>query len=286
MLAAMSFFTGSDAILKIATADLPTGQIMATRGMFAVLIVLGLIGLRGEWRHIRSVATPRVIIRAGMEALIAFLFILCLAVMPLANITAVLQSTPMILTLTAVLLGLESVGWRRWAAIVVGFVGVLLIVQPSLTGFDAYAALTLLTATLVAVRDLITRTIGSQIPSSSVTLTTTVAVTALGFLLGSVEDWVSLSGNQILLLATAALFVTIGNLAVVAALRSGELSVVSPFRYSVILTSLLAGFLVFGEWPDLVSCAGIALIVLSGLYTIRREQNRARSAARDLEDAP
>lgn len=278
MLAAMTFFTGSDAIVKLATAQLPTGQIMATRGGFAMVIVLGLMAARGELHHLRSAANPRVLSRAGLEALIAFLFILCLAVLPLANLTAVLQATPMILTLFAVALGLERVGWRRWSAIIVGFVGVLLIVKPSVAGFNAYALISLVTATLVAMRDLITRTIGTHIATTLVTFMTTTATTSLGVLLFFAEDWRPLTWSEIALLASAAGFVSIGNLAIVQAFRVGELSVVSPFRYSIILTSLLAGFVVFGEWPDLISCAGIVLIMLSGLYTLRPEQIRARAA--------
>ncbi len=279
MLAAMTFFTGSDAIVKMATAQLPTGQIMATRGIFAMIIVLGLMAARGELHHLRSVTDARVLSRAGLEALIAFLFIMCLAVLPLANLTAVLQATPMILTLIAVAFGLERVGWRRWSAIIVGFIGVLLIVKPSVAGFNAYALISLATATLVAIRDLVTRTIGTHIATTLVTFTTTAATTGLGVLLFFAEDWRPLTWSEIAMLASAAAFVSAGNLAIVQAFRVGEMSVVSPFRYSIILTSLLAGLLVFGEWPDLVSCAGIALIMLSGLYTIRREQIRARAAA-------
>ncbi len=279
MLAAMTFFTGNDAILKIATAQLPTGQIMAVRGAFAMTIVLGLIAVRGEIRQLAHVGSPRVIGRAGLEAVIAFLFILSLTYLPLANITAILQATPLILTLVAVLFGLETVGRRRWSAVVIGFVGVLLIVKPSVAGFNAYAVIGLLTAALVAARDLLTRSIGGHIATTVVTFSTTAAVTLLGLGLSVAEDWRPLSWGETGLLATAAVFVSLGSMAIVRAFRIGEMSAVSPFRYSIILTSLLAGLAIFGEWPDLVASLGIALIVLSGVYTIPREQARARRAS-------
>jgi len=278
MLASMTLFTGNDAILKIATAQLPTGQIMATRGIFAVAIVLGLMAARRELHQIRGVANPVVLARALLETSVSFLFILSLAHLPLANVTAILQATPIILTMIAAALGIERVGWRRWAAVIVGFVGVLLIVKPSISGFNTYALVILGTAALVAVRDLVTRSIGSHISSTLVTLTTTVAITAAGLVLSLAEEWRALTAWQVGLLAAAAVLVSMGNLAIVQAFRAGEMSVVSPFRYSVILTSLLAGFLLFGEWPDLVSCLGIGLIVLSGLSAIAREQVRRQAA--------
>jgi drug/metabolite transporter (DMT)-like permease len=163
----------------------------------------------------------------------------------------------------------------------VGFVGVLLIVKPSVSGFDTYALLGLLCAALVAARDLVTRSISGRIATTAVTFSTTSAITVMGFALSAAEDWPPLSWGEIGLLAIAALFVSFGNMGVVQAFRVGELSVVSPFRYSIILTSLVAGLLLFGEWPDLVAGLGIALIVLSGIYTLHREQVRARKAARE-----
>ena len=280
MLTAMALFTGNDTILKVATAQLPTGQIMAVRGVFAMAIVLGLILARGEIRQLAHIANPRVIGRAALEAVVACLFLLSLASLPIANITAILQATPLIITLIAVAFGLERVGWRRWCAVAAGFAGVVLIVRPSVEGFNAYAALGLVTALLVAIRDLVTRTIGAHIPTTVVTFSTTLTVTLLGLGLSAAEEWQALAWRELAMLAAAAVLVSLGNMAIVRAFRTGEMSVVSPFRYSIVLTSLLAGLLVFGEWPDGVAALGIALIVLSGVYTIRREQARHRDEVR------
>jgi drug/metabolite transporter (DMT)-like permease len=193
-----------------------------------------------------------------------------------------MQATPIFITLIVVALGFETVGWRRWTAVLVGFAGVLLIVKPSLSGFDTYAVIGLVTAALVAARDLVTRSISGRIATTAVTFTTTSAITIVGLALSTTEDWPPLSWGETGLLAIAALFVSLGNMAVVQAFRVGEMSVVSPFRYSVILTSLVAGFLLFGEWPDLVAGLGIALIVLSGVYTLHREQVRATRAAQEV----
>jgi drug/metabolite transporter (DMT)-like permease len=277
MLAAMALFTANDTLVKIAAADLPPGQIMAVRGVFAVLVVLALVMGRSEIRHLRELRQPIVIFRAALEAVVAFLFITSLGHLPIANANAILLTAPIILTAFAVALGLEQVGWRRWSAVVVGFLGVLFVVKPSLSGMNPYAALALGSAVLVAVRDLATRRVGSAVPSAVITLATTVAVTLGGFFLAPTEAWRPLTGREIALLGAAAAFVGLGNLAIIKAMRSGEMSVVSPFRYSIVLTTLFVGYAVFGDWPDLYACLGIGLIVASGLYTLHREQMRVRN---------
>jgi drug/metabolite transporter (DMT)-like permease len=278
MLAAMTFFVFSDTVLKLATAGFPPGQIMAVRGVFAVLITLGIITATGQLRQLPGILSPLVLTRAALEAGVSFLFITSLAVLPLANITAILQSTPIIITLIVVVLGMEQVGWRRWGAVIVGFVGVLLIVRPSPAGFDIYALIALITAALIAGRDFVTRGIGDHVPSIVITFSTTAAVMLAGLLAGLGETWPPLGLYEMGLLFAAALLVTVGNFAIIVAFRGTDVSVVSPFRYSNVPMAIVLGLLVFSELPDLISFAGIALIVLSGIYTIHREQLRRPAA--------
>ncbi len=279
MLAAMSLFTANDTLLKLATESHPPGQIMAVRGVFAALLTIGFIAAAKQLVQVRSVLSPLVILRACLEASIAFLFITSLAGLPLANITAILQATPIIMALMAVIMGIETVGWRRWSAIMVGFMGVLLIVRPGAAGIDVSALLALLSAVLVAGRDFVTRAIGAHVPSIVITLSTTVGVCLAGFVLGLPEDWRPLAAADLALLATAAVLVTAGNFAVIIAFRGTEVSVVSPFRYSNVPLAIILGLVVFGDVPDLLASTGIALIVASGIYTIHRERVRQRQAA-------
>ena len=283
MIAAMTFFAGNDALLKLASATLPPGQLMAIRGLFAALLTTGAVLALRQLAEVGSVLAPVVILRASIEAGIAFLFITGVAVLPLADITAILQATPLIMTLVAVILGIERVGWRRWSAVVVGFLGVLLIVKPGLAGIDPYALVALAAAALVAARDFATRAIGSHVPSIVVTLATSLGVCLAGFLLGLGEDWRPLGARELGLVAAAAVVVTLGNFAVITAFRGTDVSVVSPFRYSNVPFAILLGLALFGDLPDLLALAGIALIVGSGLYTLQRE--RGRNAARDLAPA-
>ena len=274
MLAAMTLFTANDTLVKLSTSDLPPGEIMAVRGLFAVLLVVALVAARGEARHLPALRHPVVLLRGALEAALAFLFITSLSRLPIANVNAILLAAPIILTALAVALGLEQVGWRRWGAVLVGFVGVLFIVKPSPSGLNPYAALVLGCAVLVALRDLVTRRAGSAVPSGIITLGTTAAVALGGLCVAIGETWRMPSGREVALLASAAVFVGLGNLAIVRALRIGEMSVVSPFRYSIVLTTLAVGYAVFGDWPDLPACVGIVLVVGSGLYTLHRERKR------------
>ena len=279
MVAAMALFIANDALVKLASAAWPPGQVMALRGIFASAFALALVVGSGEARRVGAILRPRVLMRAAFEATVAFLFITSLAHLPLANLTAIMQATPIIMTLCTVALGIERVGWRRWSAILVGFGGVLLIVRPSLAGFNLYAGLALAAAVLVALRDLATRWIGESVPTTVIALSTTTTVALAGFLIGTQEVWGALAWRELVLLGGAAVLVTLGNIAIILAFRGVEISVVSPFRYSIILFSIVAGFAVFGELPDLVSGAGILLIMASGLYTIHRETLRNRQAA-------
>ncbi len=278
MCAAMACFVGNDTLLKLATATLPPGQIMAVRGVFASTLAVAIVVALRETRRLPALAHPVVLVRAGLETMVAFSYISALAFLPLANITAILQATPILMTLIAVALGLERVGWRRWTAIGVGFAGVLLVVKPNPAAFDAYALVALLSALGVAVRDLVTRRIAGDVPSIVVTLSTTTAVGLAGLVIGLREAWAPLHARELMLLAGAAAFVTLGNLCIIVAFRRAAVSVVSPFRYTVVAMAIALGYLVFGELPDLFAAGGIVLIALSGLYTIHREQARLRQA--------
>jgi drug/metabolite transporter (DMT)-like permease len=284
MLAAMTFFVFGDTVLKLAASTFPPGQIMAVRGAFAVLITLSFIAATKQLGELHRALSRLVLLRAILEAAVAFLFITSVAVLPLANITAILQATPIILTLMTVVLGIEQVGWRRWSAILCGFAGVLLIVRPSPVQFDIYALLALATAALVAVRDLVTRAIGLYVPSSVITFSTTLAVAVAGVVVGLAEGWQPVGASEAALLFAAAVLVTLGNATIVMAFRGTDVSVVSPFRYSNVPFAIVLGFFVFGELPDVIAFAGIALIIASGMYTIHREQVRQR-AARALASA-
>ena len=181
----------------------------------------------------------------------------------------------------------EPVGWRRWSAIVAGFIGVLIIVRPGLAGFSQYALFALVSVAFCALRDLATRRIPPKIPSLFITLLTTVTVTtAGGAILVPLGGWTPPSTGALGLQALAAVLLLIGYQCIITALRSGDISAVAPFRYSALLWAMMLGYLVFGDVPDAMMVTGASIIVASGLYAFYRERIRHRALAAESSGIP
>lgn len=281
MVAGMVVQALNDTVIKLVAARLPTSEIMALRGIMAVALALSFALAMGEGRRLKALADPLVALRSALEAMACLTYMTALAHLGLAEFTSIVQATPLIIAALAVLLGWQTVGWRRWTAIGVGFLGVLLIAKPSAQGVNVYAALTLLSACFMAVRDLVTSRIPSSAPSMVVTLGSTMAVTVVGFGAGAAQSapWLLPTGAEAAMMATAALLVVGCNMLIVLAFRLGDMTVVGPFRYSVILAALALGWLVWGDVPDALALLGSALIVGSGLYALKRERAPAEPPA-------
>jgi drug/metabolite transporter (DMT)-like permease len=283
LVSTMACFIVSDAILKIATATHPPSQLMAIRGVFATALALALVIAMGAAGHLRELLRPLVLTRGLLDGLVAYLYITALEYLPLAIITSILQASPIILTLMLVALGFERVGWRRWVAIIVGFFGVVLVAQPRVTGVDPAMLIALAAAVFAASRELLTSRLRSDIPSIVVTLSASASVGLLGGLVAlapNAAPWQPMPPGLIAWLALSAVIVTAGNFGLIYAYRDTDVSVVSLFRYSIILWAILAGYIVFGEVPNLLAVVGIGLIVGAGVYSTWREQVRKREALR------
>lgn len=277
MLSAMLLFIGNDTLMKLARETYPVGQAIAVRTIFAAATGLAMVFLLGEGRKLAMAFDRRVLARALVESAVALSFIWSLGLLPIANITAIVMTSPIIIVVLAVLLGIERIGWRRGVAILVAFAGVIVVVRPGPEGFSIAALVALASAVLVGVRDLLTRSIGSQVPSTVISLTTTVVVGVAALGLGLFETWVPVWRIETIYLALAAVLVSIGSIFIVAAFRDTDLGIVSGFRYSVVVYAVVMGWLVWGEVPDGPALAGIALIVGSGLYTMHRARVRPDS---------
>ncbi|MGE7472602.1 DMT family transporter [Bosea sp. NPDC003192] len=286
MMAAMTLFCCNDALMKLAREVFPAGQALALRTIFAMAASLALVVFMSDWRKLPLGLRPVVLARAGFEALCALTFIWALGLLPLANITAIVMASPLLIVLLAVLLRIESVGWRRALALTVGFIGVLIVMRPSADGFSAAALVALAGAGFVAIRDLTTRFISSDVPSTVVSLTATVVVGLLGVGMSALETWQSPWRIELAYLAGAALLVTAGSFSIISAFRNTDVGVVAGYRYSVVPIAVLIGWLVWGETPDGIAYAGIALIVGSGLYTLHRQRARPDSQLKPQGDKP
>ncbi|MDX8524848.1 DMT family transporter [Mesorhizobium sp. MSK_1335] len=273
MVVAMVGFTLNDAITKFSSESMNMAQVMLVRGAFASLFVGLLAWQRGALADPRTMLQPMVAMRVAGEAGATVSFLIALAHLPIANVSAVLQALPLAVTMGAALFFGEGVGWRRWLAIAVGFAGVLIIVRPGFEGFSVYSLLALTSVACCAVRDLATKRIPQAIPTMLVSTATALAMTVLGaLLLSPMGGWTPMNGTATALLALAAVLVLIGYQFIIMAMRSGDISFIAPFRYTALLWSILLGLVIFGDIPDPPMIVGAAIIIGSGLYALYRER--------------
>lgn len=276
-LAAMLLFVCNDVLMKLAREVFPAGQAIAIRTGFAVIVGLVMVYALRDGDKLLMGLRPILLLRGLIESGVALTFIWSLGLLPLANITAIVLATPIILVVMAVALRIETVGWRRTLAILVGFAGVLLVVRPSAEGFSPAAIVALISAVLVAARDLTTRRIHATIPTTVISLTTTVIVGLVAAAFGAFEVWQPIWRLETIYLAAAAVLVASGSFFIVGSFRNTDVGVVAGYRYAVVIFALIAGYLVWGDVPDAISFAGIGLIVGAGLYTMHRQRVRPDS---------
>jgi drug/metabolite transporter (DMT)-like permease len=285
MVLAMLLFALEDMLIKLMSAALPIGQIVGMLGLGSALLVAIVLGLRGQPLFTRQILTPAVLLRAFGELIGTIGFITAIALIPLSTASAILQATPLFVTLGAALFLQEQVGWRRWLAILVGFAGVLMIIRPGLEGFNWASLFALQAVVGLGLRDLATRRVPRETSSLQLSFWAfLVLIPASVVLMWANGETLTLPGPSGWLYFAVALLIGIGAYyAIVAAMRSGDISFVSPFRYSRILFALAIGTSVFGERPDALTLAGAAVIVGSGLYTLWRERNVRAKASRSFQ---
>lgn len=277
MIGAMACFIVNDALVKYASQSMPAAQLIFLRGLMATVLVLAVARAMGATRHIREIARGWVAIRAIVDAVATVLFLVSLFQLPLANATAINMASPLFITvLAAAFLG-EQLGAPRWLAVGVGFLGVLLIIQPRSEGFNVYAWVCLLATLLLSVRDLLTRKVHAGVRSILITLSNTVAVTSLAGVLSVLQGWRPFGPFELGLLAIAAAFLSTAYYLIVVSTRRGDLSLIAPFRYTALLFATVVGFIVWGDTPNALGWSGIALIIASGIYVLRASR-RARAA--------
>jgi drug/metabolite transporter (DMT)-like permease len=287
MAAAMAGFTMNDAITKAVSSEMNFGEIMLVRGVVAIALIAALAWHQGALRPLRTLVMKPVALRVVGEVLGTVTFLAAIVHLPLANTAAIFQALPLAVTLGAALMFGEPVGWRRWLAIVAGFIGVLIIVRPGVEGFNQFSLFALISVAFCALRDLATRRIPEKIPSLFITLVTTVTVTIAGAaIIVPLGGWTPPSPRALGLLTLAAVLLLSRYHCVIMALRSGAISAVAPFRYSALLWAMLLGYLVFGDVPDAMMVTGASIIVLSGLYAFYRERIRHRPVAADASGLP
>ena len=263
----------NDAVMKLLFADIDFFQAIFLRGLVSLPPLLILAFMTKTLLQKYSTKNQRlIIIRILAEIGTTVTFLTALKHMPLANVTAILQSLPLAITMAAAIFLGEPVGWRRWSAICVGFTGVLIIIRPGLAGFNSYSLLALAAVILLTVREISTRQLDNKIPTVTVALSTTLGITAFAALMLIGTEWADINFASLSLIIAAAAAVTVATLLSVVAMRTGDIGFVSPFRYTSLIGAIGLGILLFGEWPDGITLLGAAIIAFAGIYSLYREQ--------------
>ncbi|MDB2332579.1 DMT family transporter [Amylibacter sp.] len=278
MLIAMAGFTMEDLFMKKLSVNLSTGQILITLGFGSSLVFALMAKSKGYKLTAKIFWSKGMLIRQFAEGIAAIAFITSLTLIPLSTVAAVFQATPLVITMGAALFLGEAVGWRRWLAIIVGLIGVLIIIRPGLNSFDPNVGYVLIAVLFVTVRDLITRKLPMNVPSTIVSFQAFASLIIAGGILIFLSDQkiVGLDKNQIYFVLGGIIFGVIGYYCIVASTRIGEAGVVTPFRYSRLLFAIIIGFLFFNERPDFLTLLGASIVIMTGIYTVLRERYLAR----------
>ena len=275
MVFAMAAFAVEDMFVKSAAKTLPIGEILILFGLGGTLIFILLTLLEGDGIFNRAIVSRAIIIRAICEIAGRLFYTLAIALTPLSSASAILQATPLIVVMGAAIFFGEKVGWRRWSAIGIGFVGVLMILRPGMEGFEAASLFALLGTLGFAGRDLATRAAplvlsNMQLGIYGFCILIPTGVILVPFTGGPVlpDFKTSLEVLGVIVFGVTAYFF------LTCAMRTGEVSVVTPFRYTRLVFALILGLVVFSERPDFMTLLGSIIVVLSGMFSLLKSRNR------------
>lgn len=287
VLAASTAFVLNDAIVKLLSADLPSGEIIVVRGIIATILLVAGCFFMGAMRPLRTLLTPMMLLRLATSAAATCFIVMSLRHLPLATVTTVLQVTPLAVTAGAAIVYGEKVGWRRWSTALAGFTGVVLIVRPGSSVFGAAAYLALTTLLFTTTRDLTTRGIDRSIPSMYVAAASSAAIMASGFLVAAFDaPWTIPSSRALALMTVSGVCLFFANTLIIMALRTGEIAVVAPFRYAPVPLAILLGYLWWEDIPDNLAFAGIGLVIAAGLYMLHSERSTLRTIRPVINRSP
>lgn len=273
MTASMAAFTLNDTFFKLLNEGLPFFQALFLRSILVTVLMLGLARMqKAHWVKADRRDWGLILLRSAAELGAAYFFLTALVHLPIANVTAILQALPLTVTLGAALFLGEPVGWRRFLAIGIGLIGVLLIVRPGGADFNLYAIYAVFAVICVTIRDLAARQISVAVPSMFVALVAVIAILVFSALGAAVIEWAPVQQSHGFYLVGCSLFILVAYLTSVMAMRVGEVGFVSQFRYTSLLVALVLGLLVFGEWPDGLTLFGAGIVVATGLFMLWRER--------------
>lgn len=268
--------TMSDAATKWLTASLPIGEILFVRALVVSIAILLIVWRSGSFAGLRIDRFRNIGTRSVLAVGSTFLIVASLARLPLSEVIAILFVGPLFIAVLATPLLGERVGVHRWFAVLIGFIGMLIMVRPGTAGFQFAALLPVVAAMVAATRDIVTRRISVAETSIAILFYSMIALTLVG-LATAPFGWQPMDGGELAIVILAGLLFGLGHYFVIEGYRYAEASVVSPYRYTNLIWAALLGFILWGEIPSVWVLAGTPLVVGSGLYILLHERSRRRS---------
>ena len=278
MTGSMTAFTVNDMFMKLLSDSYPFFQLLFLRTTVVIVLMVFLAWRAGVFRTQVS-RRDRLLIgaRTVAEAGGAYFFLNALFNMPIANATAILQALPLTVTLAAAVFLGEPVGWRRIAAIIIGLIGVLIIVRPGTEGFTVYSIYAVVAVVFITARDILARQLSPDVPSTTVAFFGALGIVTFAAVGSLAVDWQPMGGIDGLFLVGSAVTVIGGYMFSVMVMRVGDIGAIAPFRYTSLLVAMILGLVVFKEWPDALTLLGASIVVATGLFTLWRERQSAKS---------
>jgi drug/metabolite transporter (DMT)-like permease len=282
MMICMGAFVLNDAFVRLAGDSLPLAQILFYRGLLTT-ITLVLVAL---YTGVFKLKVPRqdkwlIFFRSFTEALTAYFFLTAVMNMPFANVTAVLQILPMTVTLAAAIFFKEKVGLFRILLILLGFLGVILIINPAKDGFNMYAGYALISVFLITTRDLLSRKLSVDVSTLIPTVSASFGVLLFSIVLTINTAFQPLNLENSFFIGSAAFFIIFGYYTAVLVMRAGEISFISPFRYTAVLFALILGFIFFNEQPDKIALLGMIIVMFSGIVLMMRNNSVNKASQKE-----
>lgn len=269
MVFSMFGFALEDMFVKAASKALPVGEILMLFGLGGTLVFSLLTIRRKESILHPSLVSRPIILRMISEVTGRLCFIVAISLTPLSSASAILQATPLVVVMGASIFMGEKVGWRRWGAILLGFVGVLMIIKPGIEGFEKASFFAVLSTLGFAGRDLATRAAPPVLSNMQLGVYGFFVLIPTGFIMVLFSGkFVWPDAISLVLILLAVLIGVTAYYALTVAMRTGEVSVVTPFRYTRLVFALILGIGIFSEQPDIMTLAGSLIIVISGIYSL------------------
>jgi S-adenosylmethionine uptake transporter len=273
MMVSMFGFVVNDTLMKSFFITYPIIEIIFLRALFCLpLLFIAMKIKRVKILNHSRLTWNLMMLRGFAEVMATITFLYALKHLPLPNVTAIIQILPLTVTMAAALFLNERVGYRRWTAIIIGLIGVIIVINPGAEGFSSYSYYAVLSVNFVTIREMVTRKLPPEVPSVLVTFVTIIGVTIMSAVAMPFVSLKALDASTVILVFSASIAVFVGYLFSIMAMRVGEISLVSQFRYTGMIWAILLGYVMFSDIPTPNTIFGVFIIVASGLYAFHRKR--------------